>query len=129
MDTPRHAPPWMFGITAIPYGMVGSFVAVILPFMMRKSGISVENIGWFGFAAMIPTTLQFLYAPLVDIGPKRKHWLVIVTVLGGACLCAAMMMPLPDHATSFLAFTVAGQAISGLVGSCNGGLLASTMPN
>lgn len=129
MDQPRHAPPWLFGITSIPYGMVGSFVAVILPFLTRKSGISVENIGWFGFAAMIPTTLQFLYAPLVDIGPKRKQWLVIVTVLGGACLCAAMMMKLPEEKGAFLAFTIAGQAISGLVGSCNGGLLATTMPD
>jgi len=129
MDEPRHAPPWLFGITAIPYGMVGSFVATILPFLTRKSGISVENIGWFGFAAMVPTTLQFLYAPIVDIGPKRKQWLVIVTVLGAACLCAAMLMPLPQRAGSFLAFTVAGQAISGLVSSCNGGLLASTMPD
>jgi MFS family permease len=129
MEAPRHAPPWLFGITYIPYGIVGAFVATILPYLTRKAGISVENIGWFGFAALIPSTLQFLYAPIVDIGPKRKHWLVIVTVLGGACLCAAMMMPLPQASGAFLAFTVAGQAISGLVGSCNGGLMASTMPD
>jgi hypothetical protein len=28
----------------------------------------------------VPPMLQFLYAPVVDIGPKRKHWLLIVTV-------------------------------------------------
>src|SRR6476619_5010568 len=129
MEQPRHAPPWLFGLCYVPYGMVGSFVATMLPFLTRKSGISVESIGWFGFAAMVPTTLQFLYAPLVDIGPKRKHWLVLVTALGAACICAAMTMKLPEHAGAFLAFTIAGQAISGLVGSCAGGLIASTMPD
>jgi MFS family permease len=129
MNAPRHAPPWLFGITSIPYGIVGAFVATILPYLTRKSGISVENIGWFETAALVPSALQFLYAPLVDIGPKRKHWLVIVSILGGACLCAAMLMPLPQAAGAFLAFTIAGQAISGLVGSCNGGLLAATMPD
>ncbi len=42
MNAPRHAPPWLFGITSIPYGIVGSFVATILPYLTRKSGISVD---------------------------------------------------------------------------------------
>jgi MFS transporter, PAT family, beta-lactamase induction signal transducer AmpG len=129
MNAERHAPPWLFGITAIPYGIVGGFCGTTMPFLTRKAGISVESIGWFGLATMIPPMLQFLYAPIIDVGPKRKHWLVIVTLLGAACLCTAMMMPLPSAVGPFLAFTVAGQLISGLVGSCNGGLLASTMPN
>ena len=126
---PRHAPPWLFGITAISYGIAPGFVGSTLPFLTRKAGTSVENIGWFVLLGMIPPMVQFLYAPIVDVGPRRKYWLVIVSALGGACLCAAMTMPLPSKIVPFLAFTVAGQLISGLVGSCNGGLLATTMPN
>jgi PAT family beta-lactamase induction signal transducer AmpG len=129
MNAERHAPPWLFAITSVPFGIVGAFCGTTMPFLTRRAGISVENIGWFGLATMIPPMLQFLYAPIIDIGPRRKHWLVIVTVLGAACLCAAMMMPLPSRVGAFLGFTVAGQLISGLVGSCNGGLLATTMPN
>lgn len=128
-DNPKHPPPWLFGITGIPYGVCGGFVATTMPFFARKAGISVESIGWYGMALMFPPVVQFLYAPLVDIGPKRKHWLVLVAVLGGLCLAGALMMPLPAHVDAFFGLTFAGQAVSGLVGSCNGGLLASTLPD
>jgi MFS family permease len=129
MEQRRHAPPWLFGITYIPFGVVGGFCMTTLPFLTRKAGLSVENIGWFVALTQIPPMLQFLYAPVVDLGPKRKHWLVIVTLLGAACLFAAMTMPLPSHVGAFLAFTIAGQLISGLIGSASGGLLATTMPD
>lgn len=128
-DNPRHAPPWLFGVTGIAYGIPGGFVATTMPFFTRQAGISVENIGWYGTALMFPPVIQFLYAPIIDIGPKRKHWLVIVAALGAICFAAALMMPLPSHVTAYLAFAFAGQAISGLVGSCNGGLMASTLPD
>jgi MFS family permease len=38
-----------------------------------------------------------------------------------------MMMPLPAHLAPFLALSFAAQVLSGLVGSCNAGLLASTV--
>ncbi len=130
MTTQRaHAPTWLFGITYIPFGIVGGFAGTTMPYLTRNAGISVEKIGWFGLATMIPPILQFLYAPIVDLGPRRRTWLVLVTFLGAACLATALCMPLPQQQLPFLALVVAGQAISGLIGSCNGGLLASTLPN
>jgi MFS family permease len=52
-----------------------------------------------------------------------------VTLLGAACVCGALMMPLPSKIGAFLALAVAGQLISGLIGSCNGGILAQTLPD
>ncbi len=124
-----HAPPWLFGITSIPYGVVGSFCGVTMPFLARRAGIDMDSIGWFGLAVMIPPMLQFLYAPIIDIGPKRRVWLVIVSLLGALCLAGAMLMPLPDKIGPFMALTVAGQLISGLVGSCNGGIISASMPD
>jgi MFS family permease len=124
-----HPPPWLFGITGIPYGVGGGFAAVTMPFLARKSGISVGDIGWYGTALLFPPIVQFLYAPIVDLGPKRKHWLVIVAALGSICFGLSLTMPLPSHIGAFLAFAFVGQTISGLVGSCNGGLLATTMPD
>jgi MFS transporter, PAT family, beta-lactamase induction signal transducer AmpG len=128
-DNPPHPPPWLFGVTGIPYGVCGGFVATTMPFFARKAGISVENIGWYGTALMFPPVVQFLYAPIVDIGPKRKHWLIIVAAVGAACLALALTMPLPSRINSFFALAFAGQTISGLVGSCNGGLMAATLPD
>jgi PAT family beta-lactamase induction signal transducer AmpG len=121
----RIPPPWLFGITCIPYGVVGAFTGVVMPFLARTAGIDVGDIGWFVTLLFLPPVLQFLYAPVVDFGPRRKHWLVIVTFVGAAALVGAMAMPLPDQLAPFLVFAFIAQMISGLVGSCNGGLLAT----
>lgn len=128
-DNPKHPPPWLFGITGIPYGVGGSFAAVTMPFFARKAHFTMSDIGWYGSALLVPPIVQFMYAPVVDIGPKRKQWFVIVTVLGAICYGAAVMMPLPSRMTAFLVLAFLGQTISGLSGSCNGGLLATTMPD
>jgi len=44
-------------------------------------------------------------------------------------LIGAFLMKLPQHKTAFLACAFAAQLISGLVGSCNGGLMAVAMPD
>ena len=121
-DNPQHPPPWLFGITGIPYGIAGGFVATTMPFLARKAGISVGDIGWYGTALFFPPVVQFLYAPIVDIGPKRKVWLILLALLGAICFGVSLTMPLPSRATAFLAFAFVGQAINGLTGSCNGGL-------
>jgi MFS family permease len=56
-------------------------------------------------------------------------WLVLVALLGSICFGLSLTMPMPSHVGAFLALAFVGQTISGLVGSCNGGLLASTLPD
>jgi MFS family permease len=125
----KHPPPWLFVLTGMPYGVVGSFVGSVMPYMTADAGIDVDAIGWYGALLFIPTVLVFLYAPIVDIGPRRKHWLVLVSAISGACLIASCMMPLPQHTDAFLACAAAAQLLSGLVGSCNGGLMAASLPD
>lgn len=129
MSPARPPPPWLFVLTGMPYGVAASFASTVMPYLARRAGLEIDAIGWYGALLLVPPMLQFLYAPIVDLGPRRKHWLVIVSVLSAACLVAACVMPLPDRIAGFLAFAVAGQLISGLVGSCNGGLLAAAMPD
>jgi PAT family beta-lactamase induction signal transducer AmpG len=108
---------------------VGAFAGTTMPFLTRKAGIDLEQIGWFGLALMVPPMLQFLYSPIIDLGPKRKVWLVIVSALGALCLAGALTMPLPSRVGWFMALAIAGQLISGLVGSCNGGIISASMPD
>lgn len=122
-------PSWIFGITAMPYGISAGFVASTMPFFTRKAGISVENIGWYGAALYIPSALAFLYTPLVDVGPKRKHWLVLFATLSAICLCLALTMPLPSRINSYVGLIFAASVMSGLISSCNGGLIATSIPD
>ena len=126
---PKSPPPWLFALTGMPYGVVGSFAASVMPYLTRHADIDVGDIGWYVTLLFVPPMLQFLYTPIVDFGPKRKHWLMIVTAVGAACLVAACVTPIPDHLTLFLTFAFLAQTVSGLVGSCNGALLATTIPD
>jgi PAT family beta-lactamase induction signal transducer AmpG len=124
-----HPPPWLFGIVGIPYGVGGSFNGQIMPRLGDQAGLDFSTIGWFSTLLFIPPMIQFLYAPVVDIGPKRKHWLILLSVLGAGCFAGTFAMKLPDDETWFLVLGFLGQLLTGLTGSCNGGLLAMSMPD
>lgn len=125
----KHPRPWLFVLTGTTYGVVGQFTGLVMPYATEHAGKELGSIGWYNTLLFVPTFLLFLYAPIVDIGPRRKHWLVIVSVLGAACLIASFQMKLPEQIPEYLAFGFAAQLISGLVGSCSGGLMAASMPN
>lgn len=131
--TKRTSSPWWFLLTAIPYGVVGSFTASVMPFRMTAVGRDLENIGWFTGLLMLPTVFQFLYAPIVDVRFLRKTWLLVVATLGAVCLCIACLIPLSKESTDgtvpFLIFAFLAQAISGLVGTCNGALMSTSIPD
>src|SRR5690349_18826734 len=124
-----HPPPWLFCLSCIPYGVVGSFTATIMPRLAKLDGLDLEQIGWLGTALLLPSWIQFLYAPIVDVGPKRKHWLVIVSGLGALALLGACLMPIKEHEAAFLAFGITSAFLTGLVSACNGGLMAVTLPD
>ena len=125
----QHPRPWIFGLSCIPYGVVGSFTATIMPRVAKLEGLDLDKIGWLGTALLIPSWVQFLYAPIVDVGPKRKHWLVIVSAIGALALLAACKMPIVGHEAAFLAFGITASFLTGLVSACNGGLMAVTLPD
>jgi MFS family permease len=125
----KHPPPWLFGIVGLPYGVGGAFTGFIMPFLADRAGLKIGTIGWFVTLLFVPPMIQFLYAPLVDVGPKRKHWLIILSVIGAACFVGTYEVSISEHATAFLMFAFFGQMITGLTGSCNGGLLAMSMPD
>jgi PAT family beta-lactamase induction signal transducer AmpG len=129
MTTRKHPPPWMFVFAGTSYGVTGAFISQIMPFLTSHNGIDKKSIGWFTTLLFVPAATQFLYSPIVDVGPPRRKWLVIVAILSALCLVGAFSMPLPGRIHAFLAFAFAAQVLSALIGACAGGLLAVTMPD
>ncbi len=123
----RPVSPWIFGVTNIPFGVSGGFTAAAMPYLLRQAGVGVQEITQIAALALMPAAWQFLWAPVIDTGPKRKIWLVIVSFLGALCTSAALLVPLPTSLGLFKALVVAGAALTGLVGSCNGGLMATSL--
>src|SRR4051812_25404655 len=96
MRSVRHVPPWLFGITAIPYGVSAGFALVFMPYVLRQHGITLGKIGWFNLATFIPSIFQFVYASAIDFGPPRRAWLVALAFGGSLCLYASLFVPLPS---------------------------------
>jgi MFS family permease len=119
----------LFCLSCIPYGVYGSFTATVMPRLAKLDGLDLDAIGWLGTALLMPSWIQFIYAPIVDIGPKRKHWLVIMSGVGALLLLAACLMPIREHRNAFLAFAVSSAFLTGLISSCNGGLMSVVVPD
>jgi PAT family beta-lactamase induction signal transducer AmpG len=130
MDAPptsRPPPPWLFLFTCIPYGVAGTFSGVLMPYLAKRAHFELDSIGWFVTLLFVPSFLQFLYAPVVDFGPRRKYWLILLSLLAALSLFGALQMPLPERTNAFLAFGFAAQVFAGLISSANGGLMATLL--
>ena len=129
MNEPRPAPGWLYGVVTIPFGVASGFAQFAAPFLFGRIGMPLSEINQYAALFLLPAAWQFLWAPIIDVGPRRKHWLVVMAALGAACLFAAIRMPLPADKTWFVRFAVAAQVFTGLTGACTGGLMATTLPD
>src|SRR6266851_4300579 len=125
----RRPPPWLFGITALPYGVYTGFLSTAMPYLLRNAGLPVDRIAGIVALALAPLIWNFLWAPVVDIGFRRRTWLIVMSALSAVFLLVALLQPLPSRLGLFTALIVAGSALNTLVGAANGGLMATTMPD
>ncbi len=125
--TQKHSPPWIFGITNIPYGVAGTYAGVAVPFLLRKAGLPVETIAVVAAIAFLPAAYQLFWAPIIDLGIKRRSWLMLCASLGAVLLAATLFIPVPGHLVEYEIVLTLGQALVGLVASCNGALVSTTV--
>jgi MFS transporter, PAT family, beta-lactamase induction signal transducer AmpG len=119
---------WQFGVASIPYGAFNGFIAVGLPYLLRRHGLSVQRIASISSIVQTPAIWFFLWAPIVDLKFRRRTWIVVLSA--GTALCAGLAIggaasTLPGFTALLLAASVLNQPISSAVG----GLIAATVPN
>jgi MFS family permease len=122
------APGWLYGLVTVPFGVASGFAQFTCPFLFGRFGMPMSEINTYAALFLQPAAWQFLWAPVVEVGPRRKHWLVLLSALGALCLFAAICMPLPTDLRWFARLCLAAQVFTGLTGACNGALMA-TLPN
>jgi MFS family permease len=123
-----HAPPWLFALTKAPFGVGSGVIASAMPYLTRRAGISVADIGWYSCVFILPAALLLLYVPIVDRLLRRRTWLIALATVSALLFAVALTLPLPRCLGPFLALLFVGQALNLLCGSCNNGLVAATMP-
>jgi hypothetical protein len=96
-------------------------------FILRNSGVGIEQAGSIMAVCTIPATFYFLYAPLVDFFLKRRFWLLIA-LTSSAFLCGATIALSPQSHLQLITFLLfASTVASMLTSAATGGLMGSLL--
>lgn len=118
----------IFGITAVPQGVLSEFTNTVAPYLLRRNGIAVEDIGWYILLTYLPSCIQFLYASVLDLFLDRRLWFVLLAGLAGSALALGLLFPMPQKVMAFAALTLVGQWLIELITGCQGGLISRCLP-
>ena len=116
----------MFGILATPSGVYSGFISVAMPFLLRRSGLSVDRIAEVSAIAALPLVWYFVSAPLVDFGLRRRTWIVVSSLAAGLFLIAALQYL--ASVPIFTTLVVTGFVLSLLSDSAVGALMSALPP-
>lgn len=119
----KHNSPWLFGFLGTPNGLVNAIIVILMPFVLRKQGVAVDRIAEIVALASIPNVWYFLYSPVVDIGLRRRSWILLAATASG--LCAALAVLSSGGSLALLTVLLfASGAIGSVISSANGALLS-----
>lgn len=110
----------------LPYGFTNSITMLMMPYLLRKYGMAVNDIAGVVAIANIPAIWAFLWSPLADSGLRRRTW-VMLAASGAACAAALAILNVHSAPALLTALLFLSNALSGLLSSACGALL-SAMP-
>jgi PAT family beta-lactamase induction signal transducer AmpG len=107
-------------------------MGLLIPYLLRSHGVPVDRIAGVAALAGLPGIISFLWAPIVDLGLRRRTWIVISCALAATSSCLAILQSRgqADGSLGWLtAFWFAGNAGNCLTFSATGAALASLQPD
>lgn len=116
---------WRFGLIILPYGAGAGFVQTTAPFLLSKAGLPVHQIATISTIALCPFFLSFLWAPLVDLGWKRRNAVVLSGFCTAAALALAIIVLASRNLVVFTALVTLSVAFSTFNSAATGGLMAT----
>ncbi len=129
MKRSRFPAPWLFAIVAAPYGCFNGVVAVAIPYILRRHGLTLERVAELGALIQAPTIWYFLWAPLVDIGLRRRDWLIVLSLASGASATLALDRAGESSLGLMTGLFVAASVLNQPISSAVGGLVATAVPD
>jgi MFS family permease len=119
-----HNPPWLFGILSIPYGAFNGVIVVLIPFLLRKHGVTPDRIANVIAISAIPNVWYFLYSPIVDTGWLRRTWILVAAGVSGFCALSAIALP-SMSLTALTLILLGGNIVAMLLSSACGAVLTT----
>jgi len=100
-----------FGVLYISEGIPYGFTSIAMVTFMRQQGVSLESIGIFVGALMLPWAFKWAWAPLIDLVKLhrlggRRAWIIFCTVMMIATLLITALVDFKEHFRLLLAMIV-----------------------
>lgn len=123
----RWAWPPLFCLLEVPFGAAVGFLQTAVPYWLAKEGMPLAEIGLLSGTAFSPHAWKLLWVPLIDLGPWRRVWYGVSTVLTAVLLLACAFIPEPSkHLALYTVLLTALQAAATTAHAALNGLMAIT---
>jgi hypothetical protein len=87
----------LFGLLEIQFGAAVGFLQTAVPYWLAAEGMPLAEIGVLSGTAFSPHAWKLLWVPLIDLGPWRRVWYGVSTLLTALLLLACAMLPEPSR--------------------------------
>lgn len=119
---------WVFFAANAGWGASTAHMLVLLPFLLRRQGLSVETIAALTAPTFLPLSIQFLWTPLMDLGPRRRTFFM-ASSLGAAVLTLwSFQLLKAGHYGAMLAALIAINGLYTVASAALSMLVATTVP-
>ena len=119
-----HNAPALFAVLVLPYAFTTSVTALLMPYLLRKYGMSVDQIAEVVVIANLPAIWSFFWSPLADVGLRRRSW-VVFSALGAGLSGGAAILSIHGSHVLLTALLFLMNAFAGLLSSACGALLTA----
>lgn len=125
---PRSPRPWIVGLSVTPFGLVAGFTITALPYLLTRSGISVDRVATISATVMSPTFWGFLLNPLLDTGLTRRAYCWITVSTSAVCLAVALWELSLRNLGAMTALLLVGELSIVLFAAAGGGWVTEFVP-
>jgi MFS transporter, PAT family, beta-lactamase induction signal transducer AmpG len=102
-------------------------MTIAAPYWLATRGVSLAVIGAISGTCLAPHAFKFLWAPLLDLGARRRAWFVATTLFTAASLFALALLPSPErHLGLFTALAFLANVFGTTACAAADGLMAIT---
>ncbi|MGH8291717.1 MAG: hypothetical protein ACREV7_22565 [Steroidobacteraceae bacterium] len=110
MKPSSRAPIWLMGMTALPFGMIGFLIAVVVPQVLAERHVPEGEIASLTALAFSPLFWAFVICPILDVRFTRRTYAVAGTIIA-AVLTPVALVNL-DHPALLVSLLVVGMGAS-----------------
>jgi hypothetical protein len=128
LHTDAETPGWVFFAANAGWGGSTAHMLVLLPFLLRREGLSVDAIAALMAPTFLPLSLQFLWTPVLDLGPRRRSFFLWSTVIAALLTLLSFRLLQDGHYGLMVASLMAVNTLYTVANASLSLLVATTVP-